>query len=224
MTKDELEEAWPWGGNAPPCDGGVSEKDDDGGNGGGGGSGGDDGGSGGGGGGGGGGDDGGSYDDVNVFYDFENFDIHSCDSYSNNWMWDLALTCENTETFEGCQCTAAGILFDMGSLQCADSDKSEFACPKHCSVCQSCMMLMGCEDVYHTPFTIGGYGPFLIASAVALGVSSLVYVGSKKGQKHERKTMGAMKDLPVHLVPVPRVQSSKSTSSEDHVWLAPMIA
>merc|ERR1719343_331897 len=35
------------------------------------------------------------------------FDISTCETYSNVWLWDLALTCEDLSTLEGCKCTFA---------------------------------------------------------------------------------------------------------------------
>ena len=68
------------------------------------------------------------------------------------------------------------------------------------------MVLMGCDDIYRDDFSVIDYAPYLIASAVALGITSLVfYATSRKSRKQQRKAMGTNVDLPVHLVPVPRM-------------------
>jgi len=256
MTQEELNEAWPWKGSVPSCTGGISDQGSNGSSSSGSSSsgssssgssssgssssgssssgssassgsrsgGGDDDDSGGGGGGG--------YNDdaiTNVQYDYDSFDMGNCNSYSDLWMWDLALTCDDVTTFEGCQCSTAIELFDRGSLQCAKQGQtSPPACPRNCKVCQTCMVLMGCDDIYHTNHSLGGnhYTPYLLASAVAVGITSMVYFStSRRSQKQTRHSMGANVALPVHLVPVPRIINANSSTSteQNHVWLAPMI-
>ena len=72
------------------------------------------------------------------------FDITDCGSYSNLWLWDLALSCDNSTSFDNCKCSSAEILFQYGTLECPSSEAP--ACPSGCPVCNTCMHLMGCVN------------------------------------------------------------------------------
>lgn len=55
------------------------------------------------------------------------------------------------EDLSGCQCPTARDLLAKGELTCAtvaEKDSSPPACPKGCRVCEFCMVLEGCEDIY----------------------------------------------------------------------------
>jgi hypothetical protein len=79
------------------------------------------------------------------------FDLTDCRSYSNLWLWDLALSCDNSTSFVNCKCSSAEILFQYGTLQCPDGSSEAPYCPSNCPVCNTCMTLMGCVD--KLPFT-----------------------------------------------------------------------
>lgn len=74
------------------------------------------------------------------------FDLTDCGSYSNLWLWDLALSCDNSTSLENCQCKSTEILFQYGTLQCPDGSSEAPYCPSNCPVCLTCMSLMGCID------------------------------------------------------------------------------
>jgi hypothetical protein len=80
------------------------------------------------------------------------FDISDCQSYSNDWLVELADYCgPNLEDLSSCECPTAGTLLAKGVLTCAsrsEKDSSPPACPKGCPVCEFCMVLEGCEDIY----------------------------------------------------------------------------
>ena len=78
------------------------------------------------------------------------FDLSDCQSYSNLWLWDLALSCDNSTSLVNCQCQSAEILFQYGTLQCPDGSSEAPYCPKNCPICNTCMELIGCID--KTPF------------------------------------------------------------------------
>ena len=63
-------------------------------------------------------------------------------------MWDLALTCNNTETSidreNGCECTSAEILYLAGDIDCERPAKQ--VCPEDCEVCKTCLRLIGCDN------------------------------------------------------------------------------
>lgn len=69
------------------------------------------------------------------------FNISDCGTFSNIWLWDLALTCESSDfSLEGCECTSANTLNQYGDFGCFD------ACPDNCPVCGTCKKFLGCAD------------------------------------------------------------------------------
>lgn len=74
------------------------------------------------------------------------FDLSDCGSYSNLWLWDLALSCDNSTSLVNCECTSTEILFQYGTLQCPDGSSEAPYCPSNCPVCHTCMKLQGCID------------------------------------------------------------------------------
>ncbi|KAL7486707.1 hypothetical protein ACHAW6_012304 [Cyclotella cf. meneghiniana] len=72
------------------------------------------------------------------------FNISDCGSYSNLWMWDLALSCDNSTSFHNCKCTSAEILFQYGTLECPGGSSGAPSCPSGCPICSTCMDLLGC--------------------------------------------------------------------------------
>ena len=51
-------------------------------------------------------------------------------------------------TFADCECPTAGTLLKAGVLKCADSLTSSYACPEECEVCQVCLIVIGCKNIY----------------------------------------------------------------------------
>ena len=142
------------------------------------------------------------------------FDISSCETYSNVWLWDLALTCEDLSTLEGCKCTFAEEYQSIGEVSCATSPYSSNACPEECSVCQTCMTLLGCHDVYSQ--SMGGaanYLSYVVASAVGLGIAvSILYVNNQKYNRRRRAKMNVATAV------------DRGQMDSDHpVWANPMI-
>lgn len=74
------------------------------------------------------------------------FDLSDCGSYSNLWLWDLALSCDNSTSLVNCECTSTEILFQYGTLQCPDGSSEAPYCPTNCPVCHTCLKLQGCVD------------------------------------------------------------------------------
>lgn len=167
------------------------------------------------------------------------FDISACETYSNVWLWDLALTCEDLSTLEGCECTFAEEYESLGEVSCATSSSSEYACPAGCNVCQTCMMLLGCDDIYTQPMSgVANYLPYLVASAIGLGATAAILYASnyKNNNKRRRQRVlankGANRNLNINSrshvnVNDNGVNAHIATShyDNDHVgsWRAPMI-
>ena len=85
-------------------------------------------------------------DDDNYGSPLVYFDLSDCQSYSNLWLWDLALSCDNSTSLVNCQCQSAEILFQYGTLKCPDGTSEAPYCPSNCPICNTCMQLMGCID------------------------------------------------------------------------------
>lgn len=47
------------------------------------------------------------------------FNISDCGTYSNMWIWDLPMSCDNSTSFTNCKCkcTQADILFHYGDVE-----------------------------------------------------------------------------------------------------------
>lgn len=73
------------------------------------------------------------------------FNISDCGTYANMWVWDLAMTCSDSSMNQtDCQCTSAEILMQYGELYCPSAEDP--VCPDNCSVCHTCMELLGCSS------------------------------------------------------------------------------
>jgi len=198
MTEDELEAAWQFPGDMPDCTGGISDSSSYGGSG---------------------------YGDQG---DDATFDLTNCASYSNVWLWDLALTCDDDTTLDGCYCAFAERLFNEGSIQCATSDSRNIPyCPDSCSVCQTCMVLLGCEDIYNTEMSVAkAYLPYMIASAIGLGVTGLILYFTTSRRRKRKRISAVDNKLPAHLMemeaPVQMVNVQPQVNRDNNVWLAPV--
>jgi len=76
------------------------------------------------------------------------FDISDCASYSDAWLFELAATCSNADTLTDCECPSAAALLESGDLMCAKDVTSASSCPSDCEVCQVCMEVSGCSNIY----------------------------------------------------------------------------
>lgn len=159
-------------------------------------------------------DDGGDrYDGFDPYYDF---DIETCDTYENLWIWDLSLTCESDEDLDDCECIFSEELMDLGLLSCSDAS----SCPSACPICATCMQLMGCTSVTtgisseRTSNTV-----YVVAAAIGLLVFGLVYFTVRR----QREDDG---DLQAHLMADEQLESTPPPPTppqpaEPTVWLAP---
>lgn len=122
------------------------------------------------------------------------FDLTDCGSYSNLWLWDLALSCDNSTSLENCQCKSTEILFQYGTLQCPDGSSEAPYCPSNCPVCHTCMSLMGCIDKLPFGKRIPVNVPVSLektinrALPIALGVAAAVVTLLAGVAAHKHKT------------------------------------
>ena len=120
------------------------------------------------------------------------------------------------ENLTNCQCSTAENLFDAGIIECADaedvnSNNSPPACPADCTVCQTCMVLLGCPDVYpkntntnantkhHVLSSPAGKFAMMtmLASAVGVGVALVL---QRVNHRNEVKNLGKSQSLPAALI------------------------
>jgi hypothetical protein len=138
-------------------------------------------------------DDGGS--DSNPYYDF---DITKCDTYENLWMWDLSLTCDDSESFDNCECTFAEELLVYGYLTCYD----RALCPSDCQICEKCLRIVSCSQEITAGAATHLVSPdnfsfFIIASAVGvLVIATVVYTRTRQDKKQDGLGAYLMEDDP----------------------------
>jgi hypothetical protein len=138
-------------------------------------------------------DDGGN--DNNPYYDF---DITQCDTYENLWMWDLSLTCDDSESFDNCECAFTEELLAYGYLACYDMA----LCPSDCQICEKCLQIVGCSQQITRGagqhwVSKGNFSLLIIASAVGvLVVATVVYTRTRQGKKQDGLGEHLMEDDP----------------------------
>jgi len=80
------------------------------------------------------------------------FDFNECDTYSTEWLLELASSCDSLTSFDNCECPTAKALLQNNTISCANETEfgvpSMGACPEGCKVCQFCMVTSGCPDIY----------------------------------------------------------------------------
>ena len=115
-----------------------------------------------------------------------NFDITVCESYSSYWLWDLALTCNSTESLDGCDCTTAESLRDGGAVVCPEDGGS--SCPTDCPVCRTCLSLLGCASLgdassaVRLSADVAEAVPYAVAAVVAVAFVALLIYREKRRQ------------------------------------------
>jgi len=133
------------------------------------------------------------------------FNISDCETYANMWVWDLAMTCSDSSMNQtDCQCTSAEILMQYGELYCPSTEDP--VCPDNCSVCHTCMELLGCsspddaQDGQYLPpeqVLLGdGMSSTILPLALGIAVAILGLVGSSYYQyTHRNIDTGAFPSL-----------------------------
>ena len=144
-------------------------------------------------------------DDKDVSSPLMYFNISDCGSYANMWIWDLAMTCSDSSMNQtDCQCTSAEILMQYGKLYCPSTEDP--VCPDNCSVCHTCMELLGCsspddaQDGQYLPpeQVLLGDGASSTILPLALGIAAAILglVGSSYYQyTHRNIDTGAFPSL-----------------------------
>lgn len=133
------------------------------------------------------------------------FNISRCESYSNYWLWDLALSCESSQNLTACECTTASQLMNDGQLSCPDGTDEHPYCPNGCEICNTCMQLLGCQNTTPNSATRTIFKwnmlVYIVAgiAAVMLGVFAMIL--------HQR---------------VDKKEPLLANETDDNVWLAPV--
>jgi len=170
-----------------------------------------------------------------------NFDIAVCESYSSFWLWDLALTCDSTESLEGCDCMTAENLMSSGLLNCPED--GGYSCPTDCPVCSTCLILLGCAGVKDSSSGVVSADmsesvPYAAAAVVAVGFVALLIYREKKRQDKigvNGGSNGIGKDpyelgefptpyvaAPIYGETGPLVGGVERSGQGDNVWLTPV--
>ena len=168
------------------------------------------------------------------------FDLSTCTDYSNAWLWELTLSCDpdNLDSLLNCQCPTAEALLASGEISCAKKPTDKNACPADCEVCKTCMVIIGCDDIYDLKtVALSAAAKFGLATVVLSSVGVSAALAAKFfSEKNERKTMGIASNLPEHLMGQNKTsagiematahrifrQANAVEAQEDGVWLAPL--
>lgn len=147
------------------------------------------------------------------------FDITQCDSYSNLWLYDLAISCDTEEL--NCKCTYTEQLIEKALLTCDDATD----CPADCDICSTCLSLAGCLDVTATGsiFAQASTSGTFAASftlAVLLGACCLTFKQKRRRRNGSGLGESLMDDNGGKVWMVPIV-SGESDESGKQVWRAP---
>ena len=133
------------------------------------------------------------------------FNISDCETYANMWVWDLAMTCSDSSMNQtDCKCTSAEILMQYGELYCPSTEDP--VCPDNCSVCHTCMELLGCsspddaqDGQYLSPEQVllgDGMSSTILPLALGIAAAILGLVGSSYYQyTHRNMDTGAFPSL-----------------------------
>jgi len=147
-------------------------------------------------------------DDKNVYDPYEVFDLGSCSTYEDFWLWDLSLTCEDEKNYESCACTTAEILYNNGAFVCPEESDDPIYCPSDCSICDTCLKLLQCtntispERVSTAEVPLARYPYFIGAAVVALILSLLIFSTRRHAVKNRFQTTPNLLDEPVWLAPM----------------------
>ena len=133
-----------------------------------------------------------------------------------------------------CACPTAEELLYNGDIKCANDLDSYKACPSDCEVCKTCLVLIGCEDIYPNSINpLSGAAKFGLATVLISAVSVSTVLAMKFFQESSsRQNIGTKEqNLPAHLMEQQAIEMSKAhrehrqavTGTEEHgVWLAPL--
>lgn len=138
--------------------------------------------------------------------------INECSTFEDYWIWDLALTCQDSASLENCQCATAEGLMALGSLYCPDGSDDNPYCPPDCQICETCLRLIGCDEESHP--TMESIHVAKNAFHFALAVLAGVILGMATMLIHQHvKDLNQREPLEETLMP---------EMPDENIWLAPM--
>jgi hypothetical protein len=133
------------------------------------------------------------------------FNVSRCETYSNYWLWDLALSCESSQNLTACECTTAAQLMDDGELSCPDGSDENPYCPNDCEICDTCMQMLGCQNTKPNNATRSTVKwnmlIYIIAAVGAIMLGVVAVILHHRGDKREPLL---------------------ANENDDNVWLAPV--
>jgi len=149
------------------------------------------------------------------------FNVSDCSSFSDHWIWDLALTCDDLENGDNCQCSTAEELVYNEVISCDD----DTVCPHDCPICVNCLKLIGCQSTSQVDIqTIVGEQksaviPYVAAASIGLLLGGMaIYVNKKK--PFRKKTSAYLQDDDMYKGNL--MHEGPSCSSEEPVFLVPI--
>jgi len=133
------------------------------------------------------------------------FNVSRCETYSNYWLWDLALSCESSQNLTACECTTAAQLMNDGELSCPDGTDENPYCPNDCEICDTCMQMLGCQNTKPNNATRSTVKwnmlIYIIAAVGAIMLGVVAVILHHRGDKREPLL---------------------ANEHDDNVWLAPV--
>jgi hypothetical protein len=140
---------------------------------------------------------------------YASFDIQQCGTYEELWIWDLALTCGDSQNSGNCTCEFTEQLMERGLVSCSDAR----SCPKNCHICSTCLMLAGCpgiNSVGSVSAHAGNSGTAAAAVFATLMGICLCFAHNKRSRDKENEKM--MKESFI----------GNEFDKNMHVWMVPL--
>jgi len=158
-----------------------------------------------------------SVDDA-YYKEITDFDLGNCTSFSDYWLWDLGLTCDDQYNLTNCECTSAAILMSKGLLECPDGSEDSPYCPSNCAICNTCLSLLGCSETKppNRP-NVNKFNMSMIAYILAAVAGILL--GVVAVMVHQKKTNN---EKPLEENLVAGAVAPAGDGAQDNVWLAPV--
>lgn len=139
------------------------------------------------------------------FNPYTDFDVETCDTYENLWVWDLSLTCKTEGDLDQCECIFAEELIEEGYLSCGEMLSK---CPADCRVCHTCSTLMGCPTnaTAQVEAVLSSSPLVILVAAAGILCFGLVYYYARKRRRDDSEMAAGL---------------MTGETGAEKVWLAP---
>jgi hypothetical protein len=146
---------------------------------------------------------------------YSDFDVGTCDTYENLWLWDFSLTCDDADNLESCECNFAEEMMGIGLLSCDMADQ----CPKDCAICTTCFQVIGCvtggQEGLNSAKSAANF-LYVIVAGVGFLFFGIIYYSANRKRGNQ--------DLGAHLMEEQGASGSGAAASSPlapPVWQAP---